>query len=139
MDDYGIKGQSYVSDQRNYNSAGTLLEFDATRPDGSLQVQATTQGRTLSGTSGNDLFTGAGKDTFVFTGAFGNDAVTNFAAGSGTNHDVLQLSKAGGMDFSHLNIHQQGTDSIITIDPRDTITLQHVTASTLVASNFSFV
>jgi hypothetical protein len=39
---------------------------------------------------GND----SGKDTFVFSGSFGQNTITNFITKDGGNHDTLELSKA---------------------------------------------
>ena len=136
--DYGIKGQSYVSDRRLYDAGGTLTEFDAIGADGSMQVQASAPRLTLAGGSGDDSFRSAGSDTFVFTDHFGHDSISNFVTGSGVGHDVLRLADPGGMNFLNLSIQQHGSDTVITVDPQDTITLGHVVAKTLTASDFSF-
>ena len=74
----------------------------------------------------------------MFTDHFGHDSVSNFVAGSGLGHDLLRLADPGGMNFLNLSIQQRGNDTLITVDPQDTITLSHVVAKTLTASNFSF-
>jgi Ca2+-binding RTX toxin-like protein len=97
---------------------------------------------TLTGGAGNDILTGgAGIDTFVYQPAFGFDTITDFVAGAGTTHDVLQLSL--GTQFSSLAqviaaSTQVGANTVITIDATDTITLNNVTKTALVASNFVF-
>lgn len=51
----------------------------------------------LSGGFGNDNITGgAGADTFVFSGIFGVDRITDF--GTGEAHDVLDISGWAGID-----------------------------------------
>ena len=98
---------------------------------------------TLTGGAGNDTLTGgAGIDTFVYTSAFGFDTITDFTAGAGTTHDILQL--ALGPQFSSLAqviaaATQVGANTVITIDATDTITLSNVTKTALVANNFVFV
>ncbi|WP_317205107.1 beta strand repeat-containing protein, partial [Janthinobacterium sp.] len=97
----------------------------------------------ITGGAGNDTLTGgAGIDTFIYTPAFGFDTITDFTAGAGTTHDVLQLSL--GAQFSSLAqviaaATQVGANTLITIDANDTITLNNVTKTALVASNFVFV
>ena len=97
----------------------------------------------LTGGAGNDTLTGgAGIDTFVYQPAFGFDTITDFTAGAGTTHDVLQLSL--GAQFSSLAqviaaATQVGANAVITIDANDTITLNNVNKTALVASNFVFV
>jgi trimeric autotransporter adhesin len=96
----------------------------------------------LTGGAGNDILTGgAGIDTFVYQPAFGFDTITDFVAGAGTTHDTLQLSL--GTQFSSLAqviaaSTQVGANTVITIDATDTITLNNVTKTALVASNFVF-
>ena len=98
---------------------------------------------TLTGGAGNDTLTGgAGIDTFVYTSAFGFDTITDFTAGAGTTHDTLQLSL--GAQFSSLAqviaaATQVGANTVITVDATDTITLNNVNKTALVASNFVFV
>jgi hypothetical protein len=98
---------------------------------------------TLAGGAGNDILTGgAGVDTFVYTPAFGFDAITDFTARAGATHDTLQL--ALGSQFSSLAqviaaSTQVGANTVITIDATDTITLNNVNKTALVASNFVFM
>jgi Bacterial Ig-like domain/RTX calcium-binding nonapeptide repeat (4 copies) len=98
---------------------------------------------TLTGGAGNDILTGgAGIDTFVYTPAFGFDTITDFTAGAGTTHDILQLSL--GAQFSSLAqviaaATQVGANTVITVDATDTVTLNNVNKTALVASNFVFV
>jgi large repetitive protein len=97
----------------------------------------------LTGGAGNDTLTGgAGIDTFVYQPAFGFDTITDFTAGAGTTHDILQLSL--GAQFSSLAqviaaATQVGANTVITIDATDTITLNNMNKTALVASNFVFV
>jgi Ca2+-binding RTX toxin-like protein len=95
---------------------------------------------TLNGGGGADLLTGGGGgDHFQFAGAFGQDVVKDFAP-TGAGHDVIQLDAAEFANFQAVLAHaaQVGADTVITLDAADSITLQHVTLSSLTAADFLF-
>ena len=91
----------------------------------------------LRGGDGNDTLTGGnGADTFVFGPGFGNDIITDFGQGP----DNIQFDHTVFANFAAVQAatHQVGANTVIT-HGTDTITLQHVTASSLHASDFLFV
>ena len=80
---------------------------------------------------------GHGHDTFVFTGSFGQDTITNFSP----THDNIVLAQAMFANFAAVQNHmtQVGANTVITYDPANAITLTGVKASSLHASDFQFV
>ena len=95
-----------------------------------------------SNTNVADTFTSSsvGQDRFVFQPAFGQDLVTNFHAGSGSQHDTLQFASSIASSYQQLqsSISQTNAGALITIDPSDTILLKGVTVAALTSSDFSF-
>jgi Ca2+-binding RTX toxin-like protein len=92
---------------------------------------------TLNGGLGNDTLTGGvGADRFVFSGTFGTDVVSDFQA-----NDVIQLDAAQFANFAAVQSHatQVGLDTVIALDPANTITLTGVTVGSLNAGDFLFV
>jgi Ca2+-binding RTX toxin-like protein len=95
---------------------------------------------TLSGGGGADVLTGgAGNDTFVFGPGSGTDVVTDFVAGPGVVdrvnlaafHGIRSLSDA--LSFAT----QVGADTVFNFGT-DTLTLQNVAKTSLVADDFAF-
>jgi Ca2+-binding RTX toxin-like protein len=100
--------------------------------------------RLIGGAGDDHLAGGAGADTFVFNPVnpvsgnvgFGNDVITDFTV-RGASHDVLDLSaslfSAGATAASVLDTyaHQVGTNTVITIDAHDTITLNNISLTLL--------
>ena len=80
---------------------------------------------------------GNGHDSFVFTGSFGQDTINNF----GPQHDTIALAHDLFANFGAVQTHmsQVGTNTVITYDPADVITLTDVKASSVQASDFRFV
>jgi hypothetical protein len=71
---------------------------------------------------------------------FGRDVITDFSAGAAIG-DVLELSLGTQFDtFAKVisRTTQVGTDTVITIDANNSITLQNLQMSTLVANDFRF-
>jgi Ca2+-binding RTX toxin-like protein len=92
---------------------------------------------TLAGGDGNDTLTGGnGSDTFVFGPNFGHDTVTDF--GNGPDHIQFDHTVFANFAAVQAAMTQVGPDTVIT-HGSDTLTLQHVTAMTLHASDFLFV
>ena len=92
---------------------------------------------TLNGGIGNDTLSGGdGVDRFIFTGAFGNDVVTDFQS-----KDVIQLDASQFANFAAVQAHaaQSGLDVVITLDASNHITLQNTTLGSLNAGEFLFV
>ena len=90
----------------------------------------------LTGAAGNDtLFGGDGSDTFVFAASAGKDIVADFHSGE----DLIEISTAYFADFDALfaNAVSGPTDTVITIDADNSITLKNVTS--IQQSDFHFV
>ena len=89
---------------------------------------------TINGGEHNDVLTGSGgADSFVFSGTFGTDTVTDFELGA----DVIDLS-GSGLQFSDLTITQNGADTLIDGGSGNTITLQGIQATDITESHFVF-
>lgn len=101
-----------------------------------------------AGAGGINTLNGAnsGKDTFVFSGDFGQVTINNFITKQNGNYDTLQLSKAEFGDLATMirnnDIQQVGANTVITnpLNHADTITLTGISTSTLIShpSNFTF-
>ena len=90
----------------------------------------------IFGGAGNDTLTGGdGADRFVFSGAFGQDLITDFQS-----NDVIQLDASAFANFAAVQSHaaQVGSDVVITLDASNTITLQNVALGSLNAGDFLF-
>jgi Ca2+-binding RTX toxin-like protein len=95
---------------------------------------------TLSGGSGADVLTGgAGNDTFVYGPGSGADVITDFVAGPGTVDRINLAAFHGIHDLSDaLSFATQvGADTVFNFGG-NTLTLQNVTKTSLVADDFSF-
>ncbi|HEX2116113.1 MAG TPA: PQQ-dependent sugar dehydrogenase [Alphaproteobacteria bacterium] len=92
----------------------------------------------LEGGAGNDLLAGgAGQDVFEFTLGFGHDRVADFVSGQ----DSITLPHVLVPDLSALLTggRQVGSDTVITADAANSITLQGVALTSLTASDFHLV
>ncbi len=96
--------------------------------------------RILSG-AGNDTLTGGvGSDTFVFRPGYDKDVVTDFAL-NGLNPDHVEVAYGTAYDtYSEVMsvATQVGSNTVFTFSSTDTLTLQGITKSSLVSSNFLF-
>lgn len=98
----------------------------------------------LDGGAGNDLLTGgSGTDTFVFRfNDSGRDLVTDFTAGSGAGHDVVQLDKAVFADINALlassAFHDTAIGAQIEYQDGSSITLLGVSKASLTVDDFKF-
>ena len=84
----------------------------------------------------------AGKtDTFEFSGNFGDETIDKFIAGSGSTHDTIQFAANDFGSFSAVKsaMSQVGSDVLIRLDATDSVVLNGVTLSNLVAADFKFV
>lgn len=95
----------------------------------------------LDGGAGDDILTGGSNaDDFIFSGAFGNDTITDFDA----NNDAEDIDLSGVasiVNFSDLltsHTTQIGADVIINDGAGNTITLQNVDISDLNVADFIF-
>jgi ELWxxDGT repeat protein len=92
----------------------------------------------LTGGTGNDVLTGGGgDDTFHFRIGDGNDTITDFVAGAGSN-DLIDLHGYGVASFAALQglMTQVGADTLIALDPDNHLLLQNVTMGTLTSGDF---
>jgi serralysin len=96
---------------------------------------------TIFGSAGNDtLIGGAGNDVFVFGPGSRADVVTDFVAGSGIV-DRVNLAQFGGIHklSDALSFATQvGADTVFDFGGGNTLTLQNVAKSSLVADDFIF-
>ncbi|WP_246708548.1 M10 family metallopeptidase C-terminal domain-containing protein [Rhizobium ruizarguesonis] len=95
---------------------------------------------TLTGGAGNDTLTGgAAADVFVYLLNWGHDTITNFVA-TGSAHDAISIDHSIFADWETLfaAIEQFGSDTIITADSDNTITLTNVALSSLQSWDFLF-
>ncbi|HEY8573071.1 Ig-like domain-containing protein [Phenylobacterium sp.] len=90
----------------------------------------------LVATPDTTLTGGYGKDLFVFEGAWGKSAVSDFRPG----WDKVQVDDALADTWAELKAiaKQQGADVVITLDPTHAITLKNVALSSLSAGDFLF-
>jgi Ca2+-binding RTX toxin-like protein len=97
----------------------------------------------LTSTIGNDIITtGGGNDLIIFSGAnFGNDTITDFRTGNTKNHDTIQFDHTVFANFAAVQGHagQVGSNTVITLDANDSVTLTGVLLSNLHSFDFQFV
>ncbi|MEL6380110.1 MAG: S8 family serine peptidase [Pseudomonadota bacterium] len=97
----------------------------------------------LDGGTGDDVLTGGpGNDTFIFSGTFGDDLITDFSPGIGSD-DVIDLSGVAAItDFADLMANHlttdPGTGDALITSGFDTIRLVGVAGSDLVSTDFIF-
>jgi len=93
--------------------------------------------RLIGGAGADTLTGGAGDDVFVFGSGFGMDNITEFAPG----HDVIELHDGMFADFAAVmaNAQQVGSDTVITYDANNKITLTGVNMTLLTSSDFLLV
>jgi hypothetical protein len=113
-------------------------------------IRGTSGNDVLSGTSGNDtlfgdtgndtITTGAGNDIIVFKPNFGMDTITDFQAGAGSN-DVLTFDTTLFANFEAVlaAAAQVGTDTVITYDAANTLTLKNVALTSLHEDDVRFL
>ena len=95
----------------------------------------------LDGGKGNDILTGgSGDDTFFFDPGFGEDVITDFVAGAGTE-DIIAFRGAPNLT-SYADVlnsaADDGTDTTITLDTDNSIVLKNVVVSDLFSDDFRF-
>ncbi len=95
----------------------------------------------MYGGGGNDTLTGgSGDDIFVFDPGFGEDIITDFAAGAGTE-DIIAFRGAPNLT-SYAEVLNKaadnGTDTTITLDTDNSIVLKNVVVSELSSDDFRF-
>ncbi|WP_299752710.1 putative Ig domain-containing protein [uncultured Tateyamaria sp.] len=96
----------------------------------------------IYGGAGNDTLTGGvGNDVFVFDPGFGEDIITDFVAGAGTE-DIIAFRGAPNLSSSYADVlnsaADDGTDTTITLDTDNSIVLKNVVVSDLSSDDFRF-
>ncbi len=76
-----------------------------------------------------------GADIFAFNDRFGNDFIHDFRQ---SDRDRIEFSVTGVGSFDDLEINDDGSDTIITVEGHGTVTLVGFTGVNLVAENFIF-
>jgi serralysin len=102
-------------------------------------IVGNTAANVLTGGGGNDTLTGgSGDDRFVFASGFGDDTITDFTAGSGSD-DALDFSSYGYSIYtdllSNISLADVGGNAVITIGS-DSLTLTGVTVASLDVDDF---
>ncbi len=94
----------------------------------------------LFGSAGNDTMTGGtGADVFVFNAGFGNDTITDFAAGVGrTDRLWLQAAGVAGQTAPEWSALDTAAGAVISIVGQGSITLAGVSVAQLHADDFIF-
>jgi hypothetical protein len=91
--------------------------------------------------TGSIIATNKVDDVFTFRGAFGQETIAGFDAGTATDHDAIVF---GGGDFGGYAavkgaMKQVGSDVVIRLDSTDWLTLTNETIAKLVSKDFRFV
>jgi len=95
---------------------------------------------TLNGNAGDDtLIGGTGDDLFVFEDGTGDDTINDFTTGASSD-DVMDVSDFGFTDLTDLltSTNDSGSDTVITLDGDDSITLIGVQKADFHADDFIF-
>jgi Ca2+-binding RTX toxin-like protein len=131
-----------------FRGTGSIETITGTSADDRIDAGAGND--TLSGAAGNDLLIGgagddtltggAGNDVFAFAAEFGKDRIMDFLAGADTD-DVIEFDDATFADLSAVlaAASQVGSDTLISYDANNTITLKNVTVGNLHTDDFRFV
>ena len=86
--------------------------------------------------------TASSGDLLEFGGNFGAATIDDFAAGTGATHDTIELGVGGLDSYAALTsasaMSQVGSAVMIRLDATDSITLNHVSLSSLVSADFKF-
>ncbi|WP_136620092.1 MULTISPECIES: calcium-binding protein [Mesorhizobium] len=94
----------------------------------------------LGGTGDDILVGGEGNDIFVFKAAFGLDNITDFFVGAGSP-DIIQFADNVFDDFASVlaAATQVGSDTVITHDSSNVLTLKNVALANLHHDDFQFI
>jgi Ca2+-binding RTX toxin-like protein len=132
---YGVQGVQFA-DGTSWTRAQLILQ-ETTGTAGADSLYGTPGADIFDGKGGNDRLTGrAGSDTFIFSGAFGADTVTDFDA-TGTAHDLLQFDAPAFSTASAAlaAAHQVGADVVIA-SGADSVTLKGINVASLTVADF---
>ncbi len=94
----------------------------------------------FGGAGNNTLTGGSGDDIFVFDPGFGEDVITDFAAGAATEDAIAFRGVANLTSYADVlnNAADDGTDTTITLDTDNSIVLKNVVVSDLSSDDFRF-
>ncbi|MGN6750650.1 MAG: NF038122 family metalloprotease, partial [Xanthobacteraceae bacterium] len=131
------------NDMYKTGAAGTTLKggsgnYVLDGSAGHMTLAAGSQGQQwLVGGPGDTLSGGKSTDTFMFAPGFGKETINSF----NVNQDVIDLPQSLFANFAAVqaDMHASGSNTIIVIDANDVITLNHVSITSLHASNFHFL
>jgi len=125
----GASGTTLKGGSGNYVLDGSAGHMNLTAGNAGQQWLVGGAGDTLSG--------GRSTDTFMFAPGFGKETVNNF----NVNQDVIDLPQSLFANFAAVqaDMHASGSSTIIMADANDVITLNHVSITSLHASNFHFL
>ena len=116
---------------------GRLNVLDGSAGNAIVTAAAGSGPQTLIGAPGDTLNGNGTSDTFIFPTNLGNETINNFNPA----HDVIELPVAEIASFAALqaDMHNVGTNAVITFDAHDAITISHVAVQNLTAQNFHFM
>ena len=82
----------------------------------------------------------AGGVTVDYQGLFGEQTITDFTVGTGSTHDTISFAANDFQTFSAVQsaMTQLGADTVIKLDTDNSITLVHVSKTSLVKGDFKF-
>ncbi|MBB4294141.1 serralysin, partial [Rhizobium leguminosarum] len=127
------------SDVENLTYAGTS-DFSGTGNSLDNLILGGSGTNTLTGGAGNDILIGGeAADFFVYSPNWGHDTIIDFMA-IGTAHDTIRIDHSIFADWASLLAasSQSGSDTIVTADIDNTITLKNVAVSSLDSFDFLF-
>jgi hypothetical protein len=117
---FQVAGLPGATEHDSYAANGNLLQVDVLNGNGlTHNITAVSSGLTI---------------------AFdhGAEQVNGFLAGTAANHDVIAIAKSLVADYSHLQITQSGSDSLVHVSATDTILLKNIAVGSLDHGNFLF-
>jgi len=124
----------------NYGNTDTLVNVENVR--GSVffgdSITGDANANEINGEGGDDTLTGGGgDDLFIFENGTGDDVITDFTAGAGSD-DVIDVSDFGFTDLADLlaATNDSGADTVITLDGDDSLTLIGVQEADLHEDDF---
>ncbi len=128
-------------DKISLTSGSDHLDLSSISVRGVELIDAGAGNDIIVASAANDVLKGGlGNDTFAFRDDFGHDIITDFELGSGSAHDLLDVSDAGFIDFSDVlaAADEFGSGTVITVDETRSLTLSGVSLQHLTADHFIF-
>jgi hypothetical protein len=117
---FQVAGSPGATEHDSYAANGSLVSIDVLNANGlTHNINAVSSGQNI-----------------VFD--HGSEQISNFVAGTAANHDTIQIAQSLVADYSHLQVAQSGSDTLVHLSATDSITLKNVSAASLDHSNFLF-